>query len=190
MEWTDEDKEQLLLFKTNIDEDDVRFKEIIKKKLLNNKNIIHVLHNKDIEEHDGEVDDYYGVNILPYYLITPTQTDVENFICYEITFNKESSTNKIIKYGRITFYILCEQKNIVDKDTGIARHDLLAALIKREFNWSNCFGKVVECVSDVPSVVDNYYACRTLIYEGEFPNDIAQTQKDGKVRIINSDVRR
>lgn len=190
MEWTNEDREQLLLYKKQPDEDDVRFKEIIKEKLLNNKLIVHVLHNKEIEESEGTPDDYFGINILPYYLITPTQTNVENFICYEIGFNRQSNANRIIKYGRITFYILCDQKNIIDEDTGIARHDLLAALIKREFNWSNCFGKVVKCVSDVSSVVDNDYACRTIIYEGEFPNDIAQTQKNGAMEIINSSVRR
>jgi len=61
--------------------------------------------------------------------------------------------------------VLCDEKNNIEKKTGIARHDLIAALIMDIFNWSNLFGERIHCISDVPSVIDNDYSCRTLIFE-------------------------
>lgn len=175
MEWTETDREGLLAFKELADSDDIRWKEVIKQILLNNRYIIHVLNNKELEENDAEPDEYFGVNILPFYQITPTQTDVQNFICYEVRFDEVARYNKDIKYGEIVFTILCEQKNNIDTETGISRHDLLAALIMHDFNWSNDFGNQVHCISDVASVVDSKYSCRTLVFRGEFPNSIVRT---------------
>ena len=166
------DISDLRQLKNQLDSDDVRWKEVIKAKLLNNDMLIHALNNKELEE----ADEYFGVNILPYYIIHPTQTNVGNFVCFETQFDDINRGNRIYKYGQIVFYILCEQKNIIDEETYIARHDLLAALIIDEFNWSNYFGLQCHCVSNKPSVTDNDYACRTLIFELETPNSIVKTQ--------------
>ena len=48
--------------------------------------------------------------------------------------------NDAFKLQQIIFYILCEQKNNIEKYTGIARHDLIAARIRDIFNWTNKFG--------------------------------------------------
>lgn len=176
----EEMRKSLYEYKNLMDSDDIRFKEIIKKKLVNNPLIIHVLNNTELDE--DEPDEYLGINILPYYMITPTQTNVQNYICFETHFDEEARYNKVMKYGQVTFTILCEQKNIIDKETGIARHDLLGALIMDEFNWTNAFGNQVHCVSDVASVVDTNYACRTLIFEGEFPNSIAKTSAQDRIK--------
>ena len=171
--------------KNQLDSDDIRWKEVIKRKLLNNEMLIHALNNKDLEE----ADDYFGVNILPYYIIHPTQTNVGNFVCFETQFDDIERGNKIFKYGQVVFYILCEQKNLIDEETYIARHDLLAALIIDEFNWTNYFGLQCHCVSNKPSVTDNDYACRTLIFELETPNNIIKTQKSlGRPTNVNYEV--
>lgn len=57
--------QDLLQYKKVVDSDDVRFKQIIKEKLVNDERIIYVLNNKDLED----ASDYFGVNILDYYLI-------------------------------------------------------------------------------------------------------------------------
>lgn len=191
MEWTQKDREALQAFETLIDSDDIRFKKKIKDILLNNVYIIHVLNNEELEESGADPDEYFGTNILPYYLISPTQSNTQNFICFESQFEEVIKYNKIIKRGEIRFYILCHQKDLIDKETGIARHDLLAALIMDEFNWTNYFGNQVHCVSDVASVVDTHYACRTLIFEGEFPNSISKNKlkMDGTGRTIDSDTK-
>lgn len=179
------DINELLKYKDNVDNDDVRFKEIIKDKLLNNDKIIYVLNNKELVEAEAENSEYFGVNILPYYMVNPTQTNVQNFICYEVQFQEVDRYNSIIKYGRIVFHVLCERKNAIEEHTGIARHDLLCALLMEDFNWSNCFGVQIHCVEDKPIVVDGLYSARQIIFEGKFPNSIAKTQ-NGSTRVVNN----
>ena len=181
----DIDIKELLKFKTKVDNDDIRFKEIIKEKLLDNEKIIFVLNNKELQEADAEPDEYYGVNIMPHYLIPGTQHSAQNYICFETSFDEVARYNTVIKMGQIIFYILCEEKTAIEENTGIARQDLLGALIIEQFNWSNFFGNQIHLVSDRPSVVDNHYPCRTLIFEGKFPNSIAKT-KDGVSTVINN----
>lgn len=188
MEWTEQDKQNLLSWRKNIDNEDIRIKEKIKELLLGNKTLIHVLNNEELEKADAEPDDYYYVNILPYYIIYPTQTNVQNYVCYETQFENVSRHNDIIKFQQIVFTILCEQKNIVEKDTGLARHDLIASLLLDQFNWSNYFGTQIHCVSNKTSVSDNSYACRTLIFQSETSLNIIRTS-DGKTKVINNEVR-
>lgn len=187
MEWTDEDEQRLRAWRENIDNEDIRIKEKIKELLLNNKTLIHVLNNEELEKADAEPDEYYYVNILPYYIIYPTQTNVQNYVCYETNFERVSRYNNVMKYNQIVFTILCEQKNIVEESTGLARHDLIASLILDQFNWSNYFGQQIVCVSDKTSVSDNSYACRTLIFQSETPLNIIRTEN--VTRVINNEVR-
>lgn len=188
MEWTEQDRANLRSWRKNIDDEDIRVKEEIKRLLLGNKNIIHVLHNEELEESGAEADEYYGVNILPYYLISPTQHNVQNFLCFEVKFREMDRFNSIIKLQQIVFYILCEQKSIIEEDTGLARHDLLSALVKDQFNWSNFFGTQIHCISDDPSVVDTNYSCRTLVFQCETPANIIRTTD--KTRVINHEIRK
>lgn len=187
MEWTDEDEQRLRAWRENIDNEDIRIKEKIKELLLDNKTLIHVLNNEELEKADAEPDEYYYVNILPYYIIYPTQTNVQNYVCYETNFERVSRYNNVMKYNQIVFTILCEQKNIVEESTGLARHDLIASLILDQFNWSNYFGQQIVCVSDKTSVSDNSYACRTLIFQSETPLNIIRTEN--ATRVINNEVR-
>ena len=87
-------------------------------------------------------------------------------------------------YVDVIFYILCEEKNNIEKLSGIARHDLIAARIKHIFNWTNIFGTQCHIISDVPSVTDADYATRTITFELTMPKDIVKT-KDGSSRVIN-----
>lgn len=192
MTWTQEDKDKLLAFKKDMDSDDIRVKEKIKQILLNNRYIIHVLANKELEENvddDGTgIDEYFGVNILPYYMIHPTQTHTSAFICYEVSYDELERYNNTQKKLNIIFYVLCDQKMITDADTGIAKHDLLAALIQDQFDWTNYFGKKIHLISDVPSVVDTSYACRTLIFEQITDNNLVRTNSNGTPRLANKDI--
>lgn len=176
MELTQEEIQRLRDLKKVPDSDNIRYKEIIKKSLINDPLIIYLLNNKELEDDDADPSDYLGVNILPMYLIHPTQHNVQNFICYEVGFKELQRYNSKMKLLNITFYILCEEKNNIEKSTGIARHDLIGALIMDIFNWSNLFGCQIHCVSDMPSVTDNDYATRTLIFEQTTDNNLAKTR--------------
>ena len=177
MELTQEQLQILRDLKKVVDSDDIRYKEIIKKNLIDNDLIIYLLNNKELEDAEADPSDYLGVNILPYFLIHPTQHNVQNFICYEVGFRELERYNSKMKLLQITFYVLCEEKNNIEKNTGIARHDLLGALIMDIFNWSNLFGSQIHCISDVPSVTDNDYATRTIIFEQITDNNLAKTRK-------------
>lgn len=187
MEITQEEIKELRSLKRWLDSDNIRFKEVIKQKLIENNKIIYVLNNKELWDSGADPDEYFGVNIFPYYIIHETQTDVRNFICFETQFREEVKNNRVLKKGQIVFYIICEQKNNLDKTTYIARHDLLAALIMDEFNYSNCFGMQVHCISDLSGVLDNDYALRTLTFEGQMPNNIVKT-RSGSPTVINKAV--
>lgn len=188
MEWTKEDKERLLSFRQTLDCDDIKLKQEIKEILLNRKDIIHVLNNKELEKEDAEADDYFGVNILPFYQITETQHDVQNFICFETSFERVNRYGLTpIKRQQIIFYILCESKNCIDNETSLPRHDLLAALILDAFNYTilSC-GRLHVCQSK-PSITDNNYCTRTIIFECETDRNMVKT-KDGVPIIINKEL--
>lgn len=196
MEWTQSDSDALLNFTTAIDSDDIHIKEKIKKILLNNRFIIHVLNNEELEEQGCEPDDYFNVNILPYFLIEPIQTDVKNYVCYEIHYNQNRGQriNDSYKRLQIIFHILCHNKSLIDEDTEVARHDLLAALIQNDFDFSVDFGSRIRLVSDVASTADKNrnYACRTLTFEQVTDNNVVKVmnprENDVSVRFANKDV--
>ena len=73
MEITNEQIQELRALKNLVDSDDIRYKEIIKKTLIENPLIIYLLNNKELEDDEADPSDYLGVNILPYYLIHPSQ---------------------------------------------------------------------------------------------------------------------
>ena len=61
----------------------------------------------------------------------------ETMDTFERGFDKVYASNKAMKRLLLTFEILCEQKTAIDEDTSTARQDLLAALIKDQFNYTN-----------------------------------------------------
>lgn len=184
MELTQEQLQELRQYKTVLDDDNIRFKEIIKKNLIEDPLIIYLLNNKELEESDADPSDYLGINILPAFLIHPTQHNVANFICYEVSFKDVPRYNDTLKYANIIFYVLCEEKNLIEKQTGIARHDLIGARIQHIFNWTNLFGTQCHIISNIPSVTDNDYSTRTITFELTMPKDVVKT-KDGSSRVIN-----
>lgn len=187
MEITSEQISYLRNLKNYVDSDDIRYKEIIKKSLIENDLIIYLLNNKELEDAGADPSDYLGINILPYYLIEPSQHNVQNFICFETEVRELERYNSKMKQQRVIFYVLCEEKNNIEKKTGIARHDLIAALLINMFNWTNTFGGQIHCVQNIPSVVDNDYACRTIIFEQLTDNNLAKT-KNGVASMINRDI--
>ena len=163
---------EVIKYKQRYENDDIYYKEIIKKKLIDNNKIIYSINNTDLDLESPA--DFVGVNILPYYLIPDAQSKTANYICFETAFNEVPKYHNSMKIGQIIFYIICDNKNIYDKTYGIARHDLLSALIIDEFNWTNMFGTQVRLVSNKPMALDYHYVGRTLIFEQTTPNSIVQ----------------
>lgn len=183
MELNQDQIAELRAYRNKPDEDDIRYKEIIKKMLISNDKIIYLLHNEDLEAQDVDNDEYLNVNILPYYMINPTQTSVQNYLCFETSFNEVSRFNSVIKNQQVIFYVLCHHSDIIEKYTNTARHDLMTSVLIDMFQGSNIFGTQLKLMSDVPSVVDTNYACRTLIFEQQTMNSLYG--KQGGLRIGN-----
>lgn len=182
MKLTDKELAELRRYRNEPDEDNVRYKQIIKKKLLENRKIIYLLHNKELEDEEVESDEYLGVNILPYYIIHPTQSSVKNFICFETSFENVSRGNSVMKIQQIIFYILCHQADINVAELSSPRHDLIAAEITNMFQGCNDFGTQLKLMADKPSVVDNDYAARTLVFAQITTNSITVDNRQMNLR--------
>lgn len=187
MEWTEKDKERLIALKNSVDSDDIKVKEQIKQILMENRYIAHVLNWDDLEE-DCEIEDYFGEAILPYYMVPDTQTQDRNYLCYEVSYNEVGRYNNTKKVLQIIFYILVHQHDAIDRETGIARHDLLAALVQDEFNFTTRIGggRLI-LVENKPSLTDTKYCTRTLVFEQVTDNNLVKT-KNGIPAIINKQV--
>lgn len=183
MELNEKELQELRNYRNMPDEDDIRYKQIIKDKLIGSNKIIYLLHNAELEKAGAEPEDYLNEVILPYYLVPGTQTSVKNYLCYETSFDYVSRDNAIIKYQQIIFYILCHKADINVAEVSVARHDLMSAVLIDLFNGCNDFGTQLKLVSNKPTVVDNDYPCRTLIFENQTTNSIT---RNGRVFNLRS----
>ena len=184
---TKEQEAELFALRENVNDENIRIKEIIKEQLYNSPEIIHVLETPDLDE-DAPAE-YVGVSILPFVRIPDIQYQVKNYICFQVDLIEDSYHNNAMKIANVTFVIFCESQNINTK-YGIARHDLLAYLVKDIFSWSNIFGNQAKLIYDKESVTDTYYSCRTLKYEIQSPNSIVKANLMNKGRVYNNTVRK
>ena len=199
--------DKLRAYANTPDDDNIKYKNIIRKALLNCPELLYALNNNELEselfdgdklnideetgELLGEVDRYFGdnSNIRPYLFIPDTQTDVKHYVCYQVSFDEMPRYSTFHKYNEITFNIFVNGKDRTDKLTGIPRHDLIASIIRERFNWSNIFGTQVHLVSSKESVTDNNYLVRTLIFQITDVANILNTTS-GNTKVINNIVRR
>lgn len=188
------------------DDDNIKYKDIIKKALLNCPELLYALNNKELEselfdedgnilidkdtgELLGEVDRYFGdnSNIRPSLFIPDTQTTVNSYVCYQVMFDELPRYQNIYKYNEIIFNIFVNGKDRTDKLTGIPRHDLIASIIREKFNWSSIFGMQSKLISSKESTTDNNYVVRTLIFQIEDTNGIVYTPFDENSYIRNNE---
>ena len=188
------------------DDDSIKYKDIIRKALLNCPELLCALNNKELEselfdddgnllidkdtgELLGEVDRYFGdnSNIRPSLFIPDTQTTVNSYVCYQVMFDELPRYQNIYKYNEIIFNIFVNGKDRTDKLTGIPRHDLIASIIRERFNWSSIFGMQSKLISSKESITDNDYVVRTLIFQIEDTNNIVYTPFDENSYIRNNE---
>ena len=172
-------------YRTIIDSDNIRIKNMIKNKLESNPYIKYALnHVKHDDDYDEDDDDNITSNILPYYAVFDTQTEVDNFLCFETSYDELQRHNGTFKLQQIIFYVLCHSRSVNDSTLGMARHDLISALLKDQFDYTDIFGMKIHCVSDKPGLVDSRYVSRTIVFEAITDNNIVKTV-NGIPRLIN-----
>lgn len=195
------------------DDDVIRFKQKIKEVLLKCPELLYALNNKELEgelftedgkinaEYDeetgeiiplGEWDRFFPYNIRPYVFVPETQTSTDNFLCYTVKFNEIPRYNDTECYIQIIFTILCNSdvEQAVDGLTGQSRVDLIGAILREKFNWSNIFGLQCKLVSNQEDIKDTRYIARTMILEITKPNSITRTPLRGNTAVINNGLRR
>lgn len=200
--------DKLSSYSKNPDDENIRYKELIRKKLLNCPELLYALHeprlenelfNKDgtlnVDENGdlaGEISAFFeeNNNIRPYLFIPETQTQAKNILCYQVSFDDVGRYNNFQKYTQITFTIFCQEQDIVDQLTGIPRHDLIASIIREKFNWSNIFGAQAKLISSKESIADNHYLVRTLVFQITDLNGTVTTSYGGKPDFTNYHLRR
>ena len=162
------------------------YKYIIMDILIKNQDILKTLHNTDFEQEDKKIngllngDLYRDVNIFNYLKIPETQSVVKNFICFEVDDIEQVRYNEILITKQITFRTVAFEDD-VKTDWGIARQDLLAMIIKNEFDWSNVFGMHISKVYDKGRISEDGYYYREIVYETTVANNLVNKAKNGGV---------
>lgn len=163
--------------------DDIeRYKYLIMKILTEDKDIINTLHNKDLEGKSGDA--YRDVNIYSFLKIPGSQSVVKNFICFEVDDVEVPRYSETLIKKHIIFRTISHEDDYVT-GWGVDRQDLLAAIIKSKFDWSNIFGMHVEKVYDKGRVAENGYYYREFIYETTVLNNLVNKAKNGGVAYGN-----
>lgn len=157
---------------SKLEDDVVSAKKEIKRRLLEDQDIIKYLHNEELERKGADAEDYWNVNIFPYTRIPGTQDKVATYICISVDdLEAERANSFVMKNSQITFTVFCHADDM-ETDIGIARHDLLAYLIRDIFNWTNIMGLQYECTSNRENVTDNKYSCRVIRFKSTRPNSL------------------
>ena len=171
--------------------DDIeRYKYLIMKLLTEDQDILNTLHNKDLEikyrNEDGIIngDAYRDVNIYSFLKIPDSQSVVKNFICFEVDDVEIPRYSEVLIEKNIIFRTISHEDDY-KTDWGVNRQDLLAAIIKSKFDWSNVFGMHIEKVYDKGRVAENGYYYREFIFETTVLNNLVNKAKNGGIAYGN-----
>lgn len=107
--------------------------------------------------------------ILSFLKVNDIQTEVLNFIMFDISDDRPSYTSDIMKNQVLTVFILVQEDNM-DTEYGIDRADLLAYIVKDILANSNATGLRMKLYSDKFNVTETSYYCRTLEFLIHAPN--------------------
>lgn len=153
---------------SNLD-DIFRYKYKIMQMLISNQDILHALHNDELSKGNEIIngDLYRNVCIFDFMKLPDNKTEVKNYVCFEV--NDVSSYDSLVN-KRIVFRTVSHEDDY-KTDWGISRHDLLASIIKNEFDWSNALGMHFEKESDNGYVTNDGYYYREIIYKIVSPNN-------------------
>lgn len=182
-------------------DDNERYKYRIMQMLTSNQDILWTLHNKELEKNFYYLKDEYGnfvldennekikmlngdaykdVSIFRFLKIPEIQSEVRNYICFEVNDVDQPRYNDKFLIKNIIFRTVSHEEDF-KTDWGIARQDLLSAIIQSEFDWSNIFGLHIQKVTDRGRVAENGYYYREFVYETTVANNLVNKAKNGGV---------
>lgn len=147
--------------------DTIKDKNKIMNKLIEIPDVYTVINNTSISSAEG----MRNVNIFSRMKIPNTTLTVKNYICYDYG-SKLYNADKVFKTVYISVACICHGSEANIKTSYGNRHDLLAGIIIDSFNWSDFLGFQLELVSDVESILETDYYCRTLQFKNLTTNSL------------------
>ena len=99
--------------------------------------------------------------IIDFLKVNDIQTEVLNFIMFDISDLRPSYTSEMIKHQELTVMCLVHE-NDMDTEFDINRCDLLSYIVKDILNWSNMVGLHMKLTEDKFGITDTKYYARTL----------------------------
>lgn len=164
----------------NVDDDIIVAKRLIKEKLYSDPDIIEALNNPKLNPE--EPDTYIDVNIFDYIRIPGATTDVKNFICFDVRQNGQRDYNNHIK-NQLYIFTVSSHEDDIRTPYGMARHDLLAYLIRDIFNYSNIFGTQLVETTNVPGIMDSFWSSRTITFQAMTTNNLNNAVRTNKYEL-------
>lgn len=145
--------------------DDIPYcKRLILQEIYKDPDIFEVLNNTELIKAGAAPEDYYNKNIFSRLKIPDSQSEVKNFICFEVNDVEEIYHNPGKIRKRVIFRTVSHQDDVITK-YGIDRQDLLGFLIKERFNWSGVIGMSLQKIYDTGKVSENGYYYRDIYFE-------------------------
>lgn len=166
---------RVLTFQTSGYDDICLYKKKILKDILSDTDILEILNNPHLDLSTPE--EFYNINIFDRLKIpsTDAQSIAKNFICFELDDIESIFENKCMINKQLTFRIISPEKD-VETPYGLNRHDLISALIKERFCWSNILGNRLEKVSDTGRVAESEYYYRDIKFQTITTNTLSNAQ--------------
>ena len=114
------------------------------------------------------------------------KTIKEVLVCGYLRQISTTESNNIMVSKQIIFRTIAHQDD-VSTIWGIDRQDLLAALVKERFQWSNILGTQLIKTYDSGKVAENGYYYRNMYFEQTAPNDIQNRLKSNRLDKLGRD---
>lgn len=108
--------------------------------------------------------------IIPYLKLNDIQTEVENFIMFDIADDRVSYTSDMMKNQTLTVICMVHENDMATEFDDITRVDLLSYIVIDLINRSNFSGLHFTLQSNKPQITDTKYYARTLQFLVKTPN--------------------
>lgn len=154
-------------------DDIIRLKHKVMKELTSNVDVLRTLHNIHLESKISNWDNpngdiYRDVNIFDFLKLPSLKDEIFNYICFEVVMTNSYNDDYIIM--NIIFRTVSHVSDM-KTDWGIQRHDLLAAILKNDFDWSNALGMTLVKIVDDGKIGEDDFYYREIVYETMLPNN-------------------
>lgn len=107
--------------------------------------------------------------IIPFLKVNDIQTEVLNFLMFDIEDERQSYDNEFFKFQYLTVMALVIEDDM-DTEYNIERTDLISYIVKDLLCWSNDTGLHMKLISDKFGITDTKYYSRTLRFLIKTPN--------------------